>query len=172
VRESEAGKYAARAAETKRFAALLATILTCALALPAAAQVIAPAADLRAEARAAKESGAPLVIFFSEPGCPYCARARRDHLVPLASDPASRGRFKLVEIEIRSTAPLIDFSGARTTHAAFAVQNAIKWVPTLFFVGADGTALADPLIGLTVPDLYQGQLERRLEQAAEKLRVR
>ena len=153
-----------------KYAALLAAILTCTLSLSAAAQAIARAADLRAEARAAQESGAPLVIFFSESGCPYCARARRDHLAPLANDPASRGRFALVEIDIRSTAPLIAFSGERTTHAAFAVLNAIKWVPTLVFVGADGKALADPLIGLTVPDLYQGQLERRLEQAAEALR--
>ena len=155
-----------------RCAALLAAILACALALPAAAQAIAPAADLRAEARAAQRSGAPLVIFFSEPGCPYCARARRDHLVPLAGDPASRGRLTLVEVDVRSTAPLIGFSGERTTHAAFAAQSAVKWVPTLMFVGPDGAALAEPLIGLTVPDLYEGQIERRLEQAAAKLRVR
>ena len=152
------------------FAALLAAILTCALVLPVAAQTIARAADLRAEARAAASSGVPLVIFFSEQGCPYCARVRRDHLAPLADDPAWRARFALVEVDIRSPARLIDFSGERSTHAAFAAHSAIRWVPTLVFVGADGKALADPLIGLTVPDLYQAQLERRLEQAAEQLR--
>ena len=152
------------------FAALLAAILACVSALPAAAQAIARASDLRAEGRAARDAGAPLVIFFSEPGCPYCARARRDHLAPLANDPASHGRFALVEIDIRSTSQLVDFSGAHSTHAAFALQSGIKWVPTLMFVDAAGKALADPLIGLTVPDLYQGQLERRLEQATAKLR--
>jgi thioredoxin-related protein len=151
---------------------LLATILACTLALPAAAQAIVRAADLRAEARAAQESGAPLVIFFSEPGCPYCARARRDHLAPLANDPASRGRFALVEVDIRSSSQLVDFSGEGTTHAAFAARSGIRWVPTLMFLGAGGKALADPLVGLTVPDLYQGLLERRLEQATEKLRLR
>jgi thioredoxin-related protein len=154
------------------YAALLAAILACVSVLPAAAQAIAPAADLRAEARAAQESGAPLVIFFSEPGCPYCARVRRDHLAPLADDPASRGRFALVEVDIRSSSQLVDFSGERTTHAAFAARSGIRWVPTLTFLDADGKALADPLIGLTVPDLYQGQLERRLEQATEHLRLR
>lgn len=153
---------------------VLLAILSCALALPALAQVIARAADLRSEARAAQDAGAPLVIFFSEQGCPYCERARRDHLAPLAADSASdhpaRARFTLVEVDIRSPSPLVGISGARTTHAAFAAQIGIKWVPTLIFVGADGKQLADPLIGLTVPDLYQGQLERRLELAIEKLR--
>ena len=158
----------------RKYAALLAAILSCALAPPAAAQAAAQpivrAVDLRSEARAAHDAGGPLVIFFSEPGCPYCARARRDHLAPLAIDPGSRGRFSLVEIDIRSPSPLLDFSGLRSTHAAFAAQSAIKWVPTLVFVDAGGKALAEPLVGLTVPDLYGGQLERRLEQAAAKLR--
>lgn len=156
----------------RRLAATLLAILACAFAVAAAAQAIARAADLRAEARAARGAGIPLVIFFSEQGCPYCERARRDHLAPLAADAATRSGFALVEIDIRSEAPLAGFSGAPTTHSRFAAANRVKWVPTLMFVDASGNALADPLIGLTVPELYQGLLERRVEQAIEKLRGR
>lgn len=154
----------------RRLTTLLPIILACAFAFPSSAQTIARAADLRAEARAAQDAHVPLVIFFSEQGCPYCERARRDYLAPLAADTAASVRFALVEIDIRSEAPLAAFSGARTTHSRFAAANGVKWVPTLIFVGANGGALADPLIGLGVPDLYQGMLERRLEQANEKLR--
>ncbi|MBI3375741.1 MAG: thioredoxin [Betaproteobacteria bacterium] len=154
----------------RHLAKLLLAILACALAVPASAQAITRAADLRAEAHAAQDAGVPLVIFFSEQHCPYCERARRDHLVPLTADPTAGARLKLVEVDIRSDAPLESFSGTRTTHSAFAAANRVKWVPTLMFAGANGNALAEPLIGLTVPDLYQGLLERRLEQATEKLR--
>lgn len=154
----------------RHLATLLLLILACAPAVPAFAQAIAPASDLRAEARAAQDAGVPLVIFFSEQGCPYCERVRRDHLLPLAADPSARARFRLVEVDIRSDAPLDALSGARTTHSGFAKANAVKWVPTLIFVGASGSALAEPLIGLTVPDLYQGMFERRVERAIENLR--
>ena len=86
------------------------------------------------------------------------------------AEAGARARFALVEVDIRGEAPLAAFSGARTTHARFSATSGVKWVPTLIFVDASGNALTDPLIGLTVPDLYQGLLERRLEQAIEKLR--
>lgn len=156
----------------RHLATLLLFILACAPAVPASAQAIARAADLRAEARAAQDAGVPLVIFFSEQGCPYCERARRDHLLPLAADPSARSRIRLVEVDIHSDAPLGAFAGARTTHSGFAAANGVKWVPTLIFVGANGSALEEPLIGLAVPELYQGLLERRVERALENMRRR
>jgi hypothetical protein len=71
----------------------------------------------------------------------------------------------MVEVDITSGAPLVDFAGHGTTQAAFARAAHVRLVPTIAFVGAGGKALAEPLIGLTLPDFYLAYLERRIDQA-------
>jgi len=144
-------------------------ILACGLAATSAAQRIAPASDLARAAREAQAAHAPLLVFYTQPDCPYCERARRDYLEPMIADPAARDRLRLVEVDITSSAPLVDFAGRRTTQAAFARSTRIHLVPHLDFVGAGGEALAEPLVGLTLPDFYLTYLERRIDQARERL---
>jgi len=140
-------------------------ILACSLAAPAAAQRIAPASDLAREARAAQAAHAPLLVFYTQPDCSYCERARRDYLEPMLADPAQRSRLRVVEVDITSGAPLVDFAGRRTTQAAFAASRRVRVVPTVAFFGAGGKLLAEPLVGLTLPDFYLTYLERRVDRA-------
>lgn len=144
-------------------------ILACGISATAAAQHIAPALDLAREARAAQAAHVPLLLFYTQPGCTYCERARRDYLEPMIADPAERNRQRVVEVDITSGAPLTDFAGRKTTQAKFAGSNHVRVVPTIAFVGARGEPLADPLIGLTLPDFYLAYLERRIEEAREEL---
>ncbi len=144
-------------------------ILTCALVQPAPGARPAQALDLAAAARAANAAGAPLVVLFTQPDCPYCERAKRDYLDPMAAAGA-QPRLHLVEVDITSAASLADFSGRASTHHAFALAHRARLTPTLGFFDARGETLADPLVGLTVPDLYQGLLDGRLEQARVRLR--
>ncbi len=140
-------------------------ILACSLAAQAAAQRISPASDLARAAREAQVARAPLLVFYTQPDCSYCERARRDYIEPMIADPAQRDRLRVVEIDITSGAPLVDFAGRRTTQAAFAASKRVRVVPTIAFFGADGAALAEPLVGLTLPDFYLTYLERRIDQA-------
>lgn len=142
-----------------------AAILACALAQTAAAQGIDMAQDLARSAREASAARVPLLVFFSQPGCPYCDLARQDYLGPMNDDPASRTMQRMVEIDITSESPMADFSGRLTTQRAFARAERVRFVPVVRFVGAGGEPLAPALIGLTVPGFYQSYLERRIEQA-------
>lgn len=148
---------------------LCAAILACALSSTVAAQAIDVAQNLARSAQDADAAQVPLLVFFSQPGCPYCDEARRDYLGPLQSDPATRSTMRIVEVDITSEARLADFSGRLTTHRAFARSKRIRFVPVVVFVGARGEALADPLVGLTVPGFYQSYLDRRIEQARSRL---
>ncbi|MGH8738495.1 MAG: thioredoxin family protein [Burkholderiales bacterium] len=121
--------------------------------------------DLAREARAAQAAHEPLLVFYTQPDCSYCERARRDYLEPMLADPAQHGRLRVVEVDITSSAPLADFAGHRTTQAAFAASSRIRVVPTIAFLGAGGAALAEPLVGLTLPEFYLTYLERRIDQA-------
>jgi len=146
-----------------------AAILACALSPTAAAQAIGMAQDLAASARGAAAARVPLLVFFSQPGCPYCDLARQDYLGPMNVDPASRATQRMVEVDITSESSLLDFAGRRTTHRAFAQAQKIRFVPVVSFLGAQGEPLAPALIGITVPGFYQSYLDRRIEQARNRL---
>jgi len=70
-------------------------ILACFAALfvaaPASAQMV-EARDLAADARLAAEHKIPLLVLFSEAGCPYCERARLEFLLPMQRNPEYRGK--------------------------------------------------------------------------------
>lgn len=146
-----------------------AAILACVMSQTAAAQLIDMAQDLARSAREAAAAGVPLLVFFSQPGCPYCDLARRDYLGPLNADPASRAMLRMVELDITSESPLVDIAGRATTQRAFAQAAGVRFVPLVSFVGAGGEPLAPALTGLTVPDFYQSYLDRRIEQARARV---
>ena len=135
--------------------------------MAAFARDIPAARDLAREAREARQEGSPLVVFFSQPGCDYCERARHDYLEPLSADRASHVR--LVEVDVTSSAPLSDFAGAKLSQAEFARAQNVRIVPTLGFYGSGGERLAEPLVGLTVPDFYGDYLDARLAEARKRL---
>jgi len=146
-----------------------AAILACALSQPVTAQAIDRAKDLARSADEAAAARVPLLVFFSQPGCPYCDLARQDYLGPMNADAATRKMQRMVEVDITSESPLVDFSGRATTHRAFALAEKVRFVPVVKFLGPLGEPLAPALIGLTVPGFYQSYLDRRIEQAHERL---
>ena len=68
--------------------------------------------------------------------------------------------------------PLRDFDGTLTTHAEFARRYAIKIVPTVIVVDSHGKPLADPLVGLNVPEFSNLYLEQAIDAARVQLRAR
>jgi len=148
-------------------------MLAQALLSPATAhgQGISVAQDLRGSAREAAAARVPLLVFFSQDDCPYCEVARRDYLEPMAADPASRKRIRMVEIEVGASASITDFSGRRISPTRFAQAQGVQTTPTVLFLGPRGETLAPPLVGLTVADFYQSYLERRIESALARLRA-
>jgi thioredoxin-related protein len=148
---------------------LLLLWLAC-LALPAAHGNELPAVlDLRSEAEQARRLGGPLIILFSRPDCKYCATVRRDYLLPLSTNSGYGKRLLVHQIDQDSSAPLIDFQGVKTSHAAFAAGEKIKLVPVVAFYGPDGRQLAPAIVGLRLPDFYQAYLDEALALAFHKL---
>ena len=142
-------------------------ILACTLSATAFAQRIPEARDLAREARDAHRAGGPLVVLYTQPDCVYCERAKRDYLEPLLADRAAAPR--IVEVDVTSHARLTDFSGRGVSQADFAHAQQVHVLPTLGFYGPDGERLAQPLVGLTVPDFYLAYLDARLDDARKRL---
>jgi thioredoxin-related protein len=140
-------------------------------AAPALAQLLAAddLTELAAEARARR---VPVLIAFMQQSCPYCAIARRDHLLPLQASPQWRKRVLIREVETDRSTPLRDFAGTATTHRAFAKSHNVRRVPALIVFDADGKAVGQPLTGLLTQDFYQLYIEQAIEAGLAKMRPR
>src|SRR5450755_2422473 len=149
---------------TRRRLVALAVALLPAAAARAETALPRPA-SLRETARAAAGRGEPLILLVSLPGCPYCERVRRSHLLPLARE-LGGGVF---QIDVGRTEPLIAFDGTSRTHDAVATALQARFTPTLLFLGLGGLELSGRLVGAGIPDFYGALLEQRLEVARAAL---
>lgn len=140
-------------------------------ALPVHADSRLPGArDLAVEAASSARDGRVVLVLFSQHGCPWCERVRREVLLPIQKNDAYRSRITFRQIDIDANAPLRDFRGETTTHAAFARAQGVRVYPTVILFGPDGTHLAEPLVGFTGSDFYGAYLDQRIEEATIKLR--
>ena len=138
--------------------------------MPAQAQRIELAHNLASDARAAAQQDTPLLLFVTQPGCPFCERARHEYLRHLAVDPAYTRRLLFRELSIEGN--VTGFDGKRSTGLAAARALKIKLYPTIVIVDGTGAAVAAPLVGFTVPDFYAAQIDGRIEEAELQLAAR
>ena len=127
------------------------------------------ATDLAQDGAVSRQHALPILLFFDRQDCPYCERALREFLVPMANGEDWRDRALYRQIEIDQALPLTAFDGATTTHRAFARQHRIELTPTIIMVDATGTTLGKPLVGLMTPDFYGAYLEAAINAAAAKV---
>jgi thioredoxin-related protein len=145
------------------------------LALPAlpacAVERLAYADDLAATAVEAGRRRVPVMIVFTQASCPYCARAKRDYLVPMQSQGPYAGKMIMLEVNVASGRRLRDFAGRITTHAEYARSEQVRRVPTVLVLGTRGEPLAAPIVGLLAPDFYRLYLEQAVEAGLLSLRA-
>jgi len=143
----------------RRILALAAGALSCATAR--AESALPRPASLPDAAATAAARGSPLILLASLPGCPYCERIRRSHLLPLAQELPGC----VVQIDVGSRSTLVAFDGSVKTHDDVAESLHARFTPTVMFFGPDGRELAERLVGAGIPDFYGALLEQRLDAA-------
>ena len=99
---------------------LLLLILACTVRAALAQAPAAPlqyADDFAELGQSVAASGLPIMLVFTRPGCPFCARAKQDHLEPLNASPGYGAKVVMREIEapnalipLRDTHPGLDVS--------------------------------------------------------------
>jgi thioredoxin-related protein len=140
---------------------------------PAAAATNAgalPAArDFAADSRNVASGKKPLLVLFSQTGCPWCERARREFLLPMQANSSYQAKVIFRQIDIDQATPLTGFDGAPTSHQAFARMMKVDRFPTILLLGQDGRVLAEPLVGFGIADFYGAYIDERIEQAVARL---
>ena len=125
--------------------------------------------NLAADGAIAAQQSKPLLLFFTQPGCSYCERARAAYVRHLAIDPAYTSRAIFREVSIGKL--VAGFDGQRRTGSTVARAQGVTLYPTIIIVDASGKQLAPPLRGYTVPDFYAASIDSRLDEAAKTLRI-
>lgn len=136
-------------------------------ALQAAPVALPRARSLRDEVALALTGGQPLLVMVSLDGCPFCKIARENYLAPLQQQ-----GVPWVQVDMRSSARLLDFDGAMRTHDELVRAWKIRLAPTVLFFGPLGRELAPRLVGGSQSDYYGAYLDQRLAQARTVLATR
>jgi thioredoxin-related protein len=149
---------------------LILVCVLCAGRVFAASERIEPAKNLQMDARHATDAGVPLIVLVSLADCPHCETVKRSHLLPLLSSSQTKPVF-IRQIELKGSDSLIGFNGEKMTHAEFARLNKAAIAPVIFFFGARGESVAEPLIGAMIPDFYGAHFDAALATAKARIRT-
>lgn len=144
-------------------ALILATILAWAPAR-ALASALPEATDLSEDAHYMRDAIQPMVVLFSQRACSWCDRVRAQ-LAPMAQSAVTQGAAVFRQIDIDRDAPMVDFSGKATSHRRFSRDEGVRFTPTLIVFGPDGRRLAEPILGMRLPDFYSQYVDQAIEQA-------
>ncbi len=125
--------------------------------------------DFRADAKEAAASRRPLLVLFSQAGCQWCERVRREFLLPMQGNQEYQARVIFRQVDIDQPTPLTGFDGAATSHLAFAGKMKVRLFPTVMLLGQDGRVLVEPLVGFGIADFYGAYLDERIDRAAANL---
>lgn len=127
--------------------------------------------DLRADARAAKAAGTPILVFFAADYCPYCHIVEEDYLQPMFRSGKYRDKILFRMITVDDSRELIDFHGDKVAPEDFAARYGVRLTPQVKFLDANGAELVPGLIGLMTRDFYAGYLEEAIDMAVQKMRA-
>ena len=112
----------------------------------------------------ALQKGQPLIVMASLVGCVFCRQARESQLSPMHQAGSS-----IVQIDLRSQQPVLNFAGQSTTHDQLTRLWKISITPTLLFFGPGGKEVAERMEGAYQPDFYGPYLEERLAKGRKLL---
>ncbi len=157
-----------------RLITLLAAILAWGVAPFAAAQPIDNlpiAKSFEADSKLAAAKKIPILVLYTSPDCHFCHRAKSEYLVPMLKDPAYKNKVIIREVDITSQSPLTLFNGSKSTGAAFAAQHKVAIVPTIKVIDARDFEVAEPIVGLLIPDYYFGYIDSAITGGIQRIRA-
>lgn len=149
--------------------ALILACTLCATSFAQTAQHLPEPVDLRASATDATARGRVLLVLFSESGCQWCERLRREYLLPMQRNAEAQKKLAFFQVDVHADTALRDFAGQPTTQAGLARRYGIRVMPTVLLLGPAGEKLAEPLVGFTSSDFYGAYLDERISSAAASL---
>jgi len=89
--------------------------------------------DLEEDIADSTEAGKRLVVYFWQPGCPYCSQLWSDNFAEKDILDTFRKNFEIVAINMWGDKEVVMIGGKNYTEKSFADALSIAYTPTLFF---------------------------------------
>lgn len=150
----------------------MAAAVTCLLAATVGAATVPVARDLVTDGALAGEQRIPILLLFTREDCGYCELLKRSVILPMIISGEYEGRVVIREVIVDDSGDLTDFAGRRVSPFAVADRYDALLTPTVIFVGPDGRALTERLVGINNEEMYLWYLDRALDDATTELRGR
>ena len=128
--------------------------------------------DLQSETSQAAGRPIPILLVITREGCPYCARLRREVLVPMIRSGEYDERVLIRELMMEPETGITGFDGRATTTAEVARQYGVEITPTVLLLDSEGRKLHEPIIGINNSEMYAYYLDSAIEKAALELTQR
>ena len=93
--------------------------------------------DLKEELIAAQGEGKLLTLLFEQAGCPYCLDMHQENFNHPAIKTFMMKHFRVIQIDMKGSREVTDFTGKVLTEAAFAKEWGVHFTPTLSFLPPD-----------------------------------
>lgn len=128
--------------------------------------------NLQAETTEAAGRPIPVLLAITREGCPYCARLRREVLVPMIRGGEYGDRVLIRELMMEPETEITGFDGQATTTAEVARQYGVEITPTVLLLDSEGRKLHEPIIGINNSEMYAYYLDSAIEKASLELAQR
>ncbi len=89
--------------------------------------------DLEEDIADSAEQGKRLVVYFWQPGCPYCAQLWDDNFAEKDIVDTFRKNFEIIAINMWGNREVVSVGGNDYTEKSFAEALSVAYTPTLFF---------------------------------------
>ncbi len=89
--------------------------------------------DLVEELDEAEKSGKQLILLYEQAGCPYCKELHKVNFAKDAIQSFMKKHFRVIQLDIKGSREVTDFSGQTMTERAFSQTWNIHFTPTLSF---------------------------------------
>lgn len=126
--------------------------------------------DLQADGELARQHQVPILLMFSQRGCPWCRYVEEDQLKPMLRNAEYRAQVIIRQVMTDNYGTLIDFDGSKTTAAQLAARYNASLTPTLIFIDHTGQLLAPRILGVRNTDYYGLDIEEGLALSQHKIR--
>ena len=117
------------------------------------------------DAESSRDLELPIVVFVTQQGCQFCAALRRQVLYPMIRAGELTDMAIMREVSLDTGFTLQDFSGNEIAGRKFAKRYGAIVTPTLLFLDADGTEVAEKRVGISNIEFYGFYLAKALESA-------
>jgi thioredoxin-related protein len=93
--------------------------------------------ELQYDLAEASEQGKRFVIFWEQPGCPYCERMHKENFTIPAINDYVRKHFTVLQLNLRGDRRVTDFDGEVLAEKKLARKYGVTFTPTLQFFPDD-----------------------------------